>query len=316
MVIPEKYNGLPVTQILEYGFSEKYIITSVELPSSLVKINEYAFYKCVNLTEVIIPNNVNLIGKCAFFKSGLTSATLSNPNDWACGTEFFEWPYYSITDYSSATVKKYDLSQPENVAAALKGPVEIDYVRVHPTSGWESKYRDVHWYLQDWVCTAESDGTLTYVLQDDGTYGVKAASLSSSVTEITIPATYKGLPVTTVLEKSFKGMSSLEKVVISEGITTIDEYAFYGCNSAEIYIPKSVSILNSYSLYNVKTIMIDGTNNWTVSQAQYKKVGDSSISRKNFADITLSSEVWSSKYNYKVSGTSYEAYLYTGTWSR
>lgn len=55
--------------------------------------------------------------------------------------------------------------------------------------------------------------------------------LSPDATETaSIPDTYEGFPVTKIADQAFYACADLEKVIISEGIATIGEYAFYHCD--------------------------------------------------------------------------------------
>lgn len=81
IVIPDKYNGLPVKKIAKRAYSltalggafdpEKGIgcntkTTNFILPETLEEIGESAFWACTNLEEVVIPESVNNIGQFAF----------------------------------------------------------------------------------------------------------------------------------------------------------------------------------------------------------------------------------------------------------
>ena len=52
-------------------------LTSIDIPSGVVKIGDYAFAKCSRLTNITIPNSVTHIGIYAFMNClGLTSITI------------------------------------------------------------------------------------------------------------------------------------------------------------------------------------------------------------------------------------------------
>ena len=77
VVIPDEYNGLPVKQIAENGFSKYEEMTSITIHNSVTSIGEDAFYYCTGLTNITIPNSVTSIGDSAFFGcTGLTSITI------------------------------------------------------------------------------------------------------------------------------------------------------------------------------------------------------------------------------------------------
>lgn len=64
-LIPSSYNGLPVTEIYDNGFSNSNVVT-VYIPRSIKKIGSRAFYKCKNLVRVIGMEEVEEIYPRAF----------------------------------------------------------------------------------------------------------------------------------------------------------------------------------------------------------------------------------------------------------
>ena len=74
MVIPNVYNGLPVTAIDSVGFLVYTNMMSVTIPDSVTLIGDGAFQGCSSLTSVSIGNSVTNIGGSAFSGcAGLTS---------------------------------------------------------------------------------------------------------------------------------------------------------------------------------------------------------------------------------------------------
>ena len=67
IVIPEKYNGLPVKEIAANAFHSNTAITSVKFNNSIEKIGNYAFFRCKNLAKALQFSSVlKEIGECAF----------------------------------------------------------------------------------------------------------------------------------------------------------------------------------------------------------------------------------------------------------
>jgi len=76
--IPEKIEGVAVTVIGRYAFSESGIM-EVYIPNSVTEIDQGAFSSNTGLTSVTIPNSVTSIGYSAFWRcTGLTSVTIGN----------------------------------------------------------------------------------------------------------------------------------------------------------------------------------------------------------------------------------------------
>ena len=71
-------NPLKVTSIGEDAFYSCEGLTSVTIPSSVIRIERSAFYSC-DLSSVTIPNSVTSIGDSAFMNChSLTSVTIPN----------------------------------------------------------------------------------------------------------------------------------------------------------------------------------------------------------------------------------------------
>lgn len=67
IVIPKKYNDLPVTEIGDNAFTDCENLLSVRIPEGIVKIGKSAFSYCRELTEISLPESLRSIGDSAFF---------------------------------------------------------------------------------------------------------------------------------------------------------------------------------------------------------------------------------------------------------
>ena len=76
IVIPETYNGKPVTSIGSKAFNGLENITSVDTGNSVNNIGEKAFVYCTSLTSVTIEEGVTSINRLAFDRCPLTTITL------------------------------------------------------------------------------------------------------------------------------------------------------------------------------------------------------------------------------------------------
>ncbi len=71
---------------------------------------------------------------------------------------------------------------------------------------------------------------------------------TGSATELVIPSTIEGYPVTSIGNESFSWCKSLTSITIPKGITTIGNDAFYFCSNLEsITIPDSVTSIGKYA---------------------------------------------------------------------
>ena len=80
----------------------------------------------------------------------------------------------------------------------------------------------------------------TYELGENGKYYV-ITDVGDKQKELEIEAEYEGLPVKVIEKEAFKDATSLEKVVIPEGVEIIGAHAFENCTALkEVVIPSTV----------------------------------------------------------------------------
>ena len=75
------------------------------------------------------------------------------------------------------------------------------------------------------------DGYLTYVLQEDGTYSVRATDPNDVPETVVIPETFNGVSVTALEDGAFGGSTVLRKITLPPTITRIPAGAFYRCQT-------------------------------------------------------------------------------------
>ena len=85
------------------------------------------------------------------------------------------------------------------------------------------------------------DNGLWYSIENDE---VTIGGYSGSATEVIIPETIEGYPVTKIRYNAFLNCESLESVTIPDSVKTIGDWAFYNCSSLKsITIPDSVKTI-------------------------------------------------------------------------
>ena len=87
---------------------------------------------------------------------------------------------------------------------------------------------------------------LAYRLNSDGTGYAVVGIGTCTDTNIVIPATYEGKPVTRIGEAAFRGCYGLLCVTIPDSVISIEEYAFEQCvNLTSVTIPDSMTSIGN-----------------------------------------------------------------------
>ena len=68
--------------------------------------------------------------------------------------------------------------------------------------------------------------------------------------DVTVPSEYNGKPVTKIGTSCFKNNTTIEEVILSDGLTSIGSLAFMGCNNlTKVTIPASVTSIGTHAFY-------------------------------------------------------------------
>ncbi|MDE6758970.1 MAG: leucine-rich repeat domain-containing protein [Clostridia bacterium] len=101
--------------------------------------------------------------------------------------------------------------------------------------------KSAHTFDENSMCVIckyySSNGFLFELNQDNASYTVKGLEMDNDNTQIVIPSTYQGKPVTGIDNYAFRHCSDLISVSIPSSIESIGSYAFDGCNALKaVYI--------------------------------------------------------------------------------
>ena len=88
------------------------------------------------------------------------------------------------------------------------------------------------------------DETFSFRLNEDGESYSLSSVVNMQVTSVTVPATVNGKPVTFIGMYAFRG-SNVKEVVVSEGISSLEDCAFSGSNVTTVTLPNSLKTIGS-----------------------------------------------------------------------
>ena len=230
------------------GFDNCSGLKSVTFPNSLDILG--GFYNCSSLESVTFPNSLSSIAGAFDNCSSLKSVTLPNSLIYLNGfnncnsLESVSLPasLIQLTGFNKCP-KLNKVTLPAN--SNLKYITSVTYDKHSDFSFAESLwYNAQKYFVKLSNIIFKYRGKETSVTVPDNVRLVQTFLYNTTVKNVTIPGS-----VTNVSYATFAGATSLEKIVLKNGVKTIDENAFLSCKKLkEITIPKSVTKLDSSSI--------------------------------------------------------------------
>ncbi len=135
-----------------------------------------------------------------------------------------------------------------------------------------------------------TEGLEFTLINNDTEYAVSSIGTATD-TDIIIPKTYNGLPVTRIYSSAFSDIRTLEHVTIPDSVTSIDDWAFYRCYGlTSINIPDSVTSIGISAFYDCGnlTSITFGESSQLESISDFAFYGCSSLTSINILDSVTS----------------------------
>ena len=233
------------------------------IPDSVTTIDVLAFYDCDGLTSVTIGNGVTSIGENAFLGC---NSLVYNEYDNGCYLGNDSNKYIALVKAKDTTIESCIINEATKIicAYAFEGCYSLTNI-VIPDSvlaigcaaflhcnlpaiycqaesapdGWDPDWNAADLNSVEYILyfpiifgrTGPEDSIFTFKPTNDGSfYTVTGLVNPGTVTDLVIPSTYNGLPVTAIGDWAFDWDSTIESVTIPDSVTVIGNYAFYGCS--------------------------------------------------------------------------------------
>ncbi len=252
ITIPAALGGCPVTKLGEWMFLSCDNLTTVNIPDSVSIIGEGAFYGCSNLVSITIPNSITKIGVDAFAGCiHLVSVTIPDSV-----SAIYEGTFYYCESLTTVTIPDNVTYVGENAFYYCYNLTNVYY------GGTESQWGSISVdYGNDYLQNASvhfldlEDPNVTNYTYFVENGEITITGYTGSATDLVIPDTLGGYPVTTIGDYAFFNCDNLQSVTIPDSVTTIGEYVFeHSSNLQSVIIGDSVTGIGFAAFYDCTSL--------------------------------------------------------------
>ncbi|EDY85060.1 hypothetical protein VDG1235_4694 [Verrucomicrobiia bacterium DG1235] len=200
-----------VTEIGHYAFVDCYDLSEVVIGDKVASIGVNAFSHCSNLKTISIPDAVTSIGDHAFSScTGLESVTIGK------GLALID--YKAFVGCTNLVRIAFEGDAPALKESVFMGAPNGVVYYTADSSGWGQVFGNLptaQWYPYTYDIVGEEVAVTGYI---------------GAGRQIELPDEIEGLPVSSIADEAFLDEGNLISVRLSEGISSVGDRAFWGCD--------------------------------------------------------------------------------------
>ena len=257
VVIPEKYNELPVTEVAENAFAGCTSIKTMRIPDSVKRVGKGALSGCTSLESIVMP----FVGASVSDSADASDSNMAYMFGHSSGSSWTQ-------NYSIAQISVTDAAT-SIPAGAFEGMKSLKYVNLgkNITAIGQRAFQN---------CTNLLSVTLPEKCTAIGGY----AFYNCSKAQITVKGT-----ITSLGSNSFY-TSGLKEITLGEGLTSIPANCFEGTSLRAIALPSTVKSVGRSAFRNCESLISVTTNSTVELNASAfngcKKLTDAGLAGPEF----------------------------------
>ena len=241
--LKDVYMESELTHIGDYAFNGCIASESFVVPEGITSIGGYAFNGCTGLKEILLPESLTDIGYEAFSGcSGLTSITIPSQITAISGNAFYGCSGLKEVNLPEGltTINAYAF---ENCTSLTSIDIPDSVTTIAARAFYNGTKLSEVGYPAGWTTLlsyysgSASDGASSNLSPFEGCTSLKKIEIPEGVTSIP--------------KHAFRYQTSLEEVVLPESLSSIGVYAFDGCTGLKtINLVESITTIPSYCFNN------------------------------------------------------------------
>jgi surface protein len=254
VTIPSKAQGFDVITIGEDAFNGC-DITSVDIPTSVTKIDAEAFSYCRKLEKADIPNTVTAIGAYAFDHCAFTSVVIPS-SVRAMGEYYNRNPFTGCPNIQSITVEAGNevFDSRENCNAIIEKASNTIFTGCSNTVIPRSvkAIADYAYYGCIGLTALMIPSNIESIASQSF---ARCSNLATIQVELDNPVYDSRIGCNAIVEKATnKLVLGCKNTFVPTSVTTIGEYSFYGSGIAAINIPDNVKEIEGYAFMSCEAL--------------------------------------------------------------